>query len=149
MTIAIVDSGFAYALIDTYDKYHEKAWELLKQPWWDFRVPAEVLVEVFHTKIQRYMQSRSYATETFAENLLLLIEKTPFQFEPLTPSDYHLISRLLHQYADSGIDYVDAVVVALAERFGTRHIMTVDERDFRTYVPSFAPHFVLPLFDDV
>jgi hypothetical protein len=38
-------------------------------------------------------------------------------------------------------------VIATAERFGTPYVMTVDEKDFRRYVPNFTPHFILPVFD--
>lgn len=75
------------------------------------------------------------------------MEETPFRFEQTTPGDYKRIAQLLEHYADANIDCVDAVIVAMAERFGTLYIMTVDERDFRRYKPAFADHFVLPVFD--
>jgi predicted nucleic acid-binding protein len=150
--ITNVDSGFAYALIDSDDKFHSKAWSILRQKQWDFRVPAEIFVEVSHRRIGLAFHhirkdDRKYRIDTFAENLTLLIERTPFQIEQTSLADYRHVTQLLHQYADAGIDFVDAVVVALAERFATPYIMTIDERDFRRYIPSFTSHFILPIFD--
>jgi predicted nucleic acid-binding protein len=79
--------------------------------------------------------------------LIVITERLGFRLEDLTLSDYRRISELLEEYADSGIDYVDAAVVALAERYHIQNIMTLDQRDFRRYRPNFADHFILPIFD--
>ena len=152
MTVAIVDSGFLYAVLDIDDRYHDAALSILNDNRWQFYVPHVILVEVFHDSLARQRsphRSRQLIVHHFAQGLTIVTEELGLHFEEITPTDYRLIAQLLRKYADAGIDYVNAVVVALAERFGTRYIMTVDARDFRTYVPSFAPHFVLPLFDDV
>jgi predicted nucleic acid-binding protein len=148
--IAVVDSGFVYALLDDNDQYHRKAWSLLTNSRWDFRLPPEVLVEVFHNRITRRVslhQSKEYVIQQFAKGLRWVVEETSFRLETATPADYKQISELLQQYADAGIDYVDAIVIAMAERLQTPYIMTVDEKDFRLYRPRFTAHFKLPLFD--
>ncbi len=71
----------------------------------------------------------------------------PFQYEEPTRSDFQQIAALLDKYADVGVDYVDALVVATAERLKTPYIMTVDQKDFLIYRPSFANRFILPLFE--
>lgn len=150
--LAVVDSGFVLALLAEDDQHHARAWELLQDSQWDFRLPPEVFVEVFHTRIRRAVsayQSRAYITQAFADVLPWLIEESPLMLEEMTTDDYQRVAQLLSQYADSGIDYVDAVIVAMAERLRTRYIMTTDERDFRRYVPNFASYFILPVFDSV
>lgn len=146
--VTIVDSGFVYALLDSDDRYHSKALSLITEPRWDFRVPTVIFVEVFHNRIRDAIaKDRKFVTEAFAKALPRLLNEYPFRLEEITPSDLRRTAELLYKYADSGIDYVDAVVIALAERFGTVFIMTTDQADFRRYVPSFADSFFLPIFD--
>ena len=148
--VAIVDSGFVHALIDSDDEHHAKAWELLNQPRWRFRVPPVIFVEVLHVRIRDAVskERRAHVTREFADTLRWLVgDEVPFQLEEMVLSDYRRVADLLVQYADSEIDYVDAVVIATAERLGTPYVMTTDEKDFRRYVPKFASHFILPIFD--
>ena len=148
--VAIVDSGYVHALIDSDDRHHAKAWTLLKQSRWNFRVPPVIFVEVFHTRMRDAIAKdrQVYITQQFAKALRWLVgDEVPFQLEDMALSDYRRVAELLDQYADSRIEYVDAVVIATAERFGTQYVMTTDKEDFRRYVPNFAPHFILPIFD--
>ena len=61
--VAIVDTGFIIALIDTDDAHHLKAWTLLQDERWDFRLSPAVLVEVFHRKIQKKVAGDSVSSE--------------------------------------------------------------------------------------
>lgn len=147
---AVVDSGFIYALIDSDDHFHRKAWALLKQRRWDLRLPPETFTEVFHIRVQRAagVSGRASVTHAFAEALRWLTGgESPFVLEEMVFEDYACVARLLDQYADANIDYVDAMVLATAERLNTRVVMTTDERDFRRYVPRIGSHFELPIFD--
>ena len=46
---------------------------------------------------------------------------------------------------DSRIDFVDACVMAVAERFGSTKILTLDQRDFRLFRPRHCNSFeILP-----
>lgn len=153
--IAIVDTGFAYALLDADDKHHVKSWQLLRDPTWKFRVPTEILVEVFHNRVGDAISGegvtkdhRRFVIQTFAKDLRWLTGKSVlFELEEMAPSGYTRIAELLDLYAEIGIDYVDAVVIVTAERLQTKYIMTTDQRDFRQYRPRFAEHFILPIFD--
>jgi hypothetical protein len=40
------------------------------------------------------------------------------------------ILELMRQYADNAIGFVDASIVAVAERLGVRRILTLDRRHF-------------------
>lgn len=150
MTIAIVDSGFVYALFDTDDKHHEKALSIIGDTQWEFYTPPVIFVEIFKLMADREKsghRSRASLVRDFARGLTIVSEQPGFYFEELTPADTYRVIQILNQYADSGVDYVDAVVVALAERFRTPYVMTTDQDDFRRYVPNFTQHFILPLFD--
>jgi predicted nucleic acid-binding protein len=50
---------------------------------------------------------------------------------------------LLHRYDTLGVGLADASVAVLAERYGTRRILTLDERRFRALRASDGSAFVL------
>jgi predicted nucleic acid-binding protein len=48
-------------------------------------------------------------------------------------------------YADTHLDFVDASLVAMAERLNIHRILTLDRRDFTIIRPKHYPHFeILP-----
>jgi predicted nucleic acid-binding protein len=63
--------------------------------------------------------------------------------ESLTNDDLRRTSNLLQQYADANIGFVDATVVASAERLQTRRILTTDRRHFSMIRPRHASFFEL------
>lgn len=142
MTAALVDTGFVVAVLDRDDEYHARSLAIVKDQRWSLLLPTATLVEIFHLR-KRIL--RPYIPPHHM--LVVITERLGFRLEDITLSDYRRISELLEAYADSGIDYVDAVVVAIAERYRIQHIMTLDQRDFRRYRPNFADHFILPIFD--
>ncbi|MCZ7672846.1 MAG: hypothetical protein M5U34_39850 [Chloroflexi bacterium] len=63
----------------------------------------------------------------------------------LTPPDLMRINNLLTQYGDAELDFVDAAIVTLAERYHVRQILTVDRRDFLIIRPQHCAYFeILP-----
>jgi hypothetical protein len=73
------------------------------------------------------------------------LETGPLQFEPVSKTDLKRIYALLEQYADAKLDFVDASVVAIAERLNIRRILTVDRRDFALIRPAHCDYFeILP-----
>ena len=58
-----------------------------------------------------------------------------FTVEPLEPDDILRAAELLQVYADLPLGFVDATVVATAERLGTRELLTTDRRHFGVVKP--------------
>jgi hypothetical protein len=55
------------------------------------------------------------------------------------------IADLVEQYADAGLGFVDASVIAIAERVGATRIFTLDRRDFSLVRPRHTEAFeILP-----
>jgi predicted nucleic acid-binding protein len=105
--VAIVDSGFVLALIDSDDQHHAKAWRLLNEPRWRFRVPPVIFVEVLHIRIRDAVSKdrQAHITQEFAESLLWLVgDEVPFRLEEMVLGDYRRVAELLVRYADSKID---------------------------------------------
>ncbi len=67
-----------------------------------------------------------------AENLPLILT---------IPQDLERAAEILEKYADSKIDYVDAVIMAIAERLNIKRILTVDRRDFSLFRPKHCDFF--------
>jgi len=61
----------------------------------------------------------------------------------LTTQALPRISELLKKYCDSNIGFVDASVVAIAERLKISGILTTDRRHFETIKPQHCKEFTL------
>jgi predicted nucleic acid-binding protein len=61
----------------------------------------------------------------------------------LTEQDTDRIAEILEEYQDSRIDFVDASVMAIAERYQTQTVFTIDQRDFRIFRPRHVDHLLL------
>ena len=62
-----------------------------------------------------------------------------------TIADFQRAAAVVRQYRDSQIDFVDAVLVAIAERLNIVRILTIDARHFRMFRPKHCPGFdILP-----
>ena len=56
-------------------------------------------------------------------------------------SDVGRAVELMRTYADAAIGFVDAAVVAIAERLGIRQVWTLDRRDFSLIRPKHVEAF--------
>jgi predicted nucleic acid-binding protein len=59
------------------------------------------------------------------------------------PSDYTRAADVLRNYNDANIDFVDACIVAMAERLNIRKVLTIDQRHFRIFRPRHCDSFEL------
>jgi predicted nucleic acid-binding protein len=66
-----------------------------------------------------------------------------FELVHLNPTDLTRMGRLVLQYADFPLGAVDASVVAVAERFHTSRVATLDRRHFAAIRPSHVPALTL------
>jgi predicted nucleic acid-binding protein len=59
--------------------------------------------------------------------------------------DYLRAAQLIRQYRDAPLDYVDALIVASAERLNVTTILTLERRHFHMVRPLHCPTFeILP-----
>jgi uncharacterized protein len=69
----------------------------------------------------------------------------PEQLIETTPADLRRAADLLEKYHDARLDFVDCVIVAIAERLKISRILTVDRRDFSILRPTHTKAFeILP-----
>ncbi|MFD4456413.1 PIN domain-containing protein [Nocardia sp. NPDC058480] len=111
-------------------------------------VSALVLDEVDHLLVARFGKDRRHANLVL-DDLLTSAEEGSVLIPPVDHPDIRLAHRIIGQFAGLRLDLADAVNVALAERYLTNEILTLDERDFRALKPlnsSYAA-FRLPIQD--
>ena len=101
-------------------------------------VPTPVLTEA------AYLTNRVLGVEAEAR-LLASLGQGEMQLEEVTRADCLRAAELLRTYADANIGFVDAALVASAERLKIRRLLTVDRRHFEMIRPRHCAGFeILP-----
>lgn len=91
-----------------------------------------------------YLLQRDLGIESVAAFLENLPETDLILETPLA-ADYKRAAEILRKYDDANIDFVDAIIVAIAERLNVAKILTVDRRHFGIFKPSHCAAFeILP-----
>ena len=124
----ILDTGPLYASLDRSDAAHAACRALIESTSEALIIPSPVLVEVDYW-IHRRLQPGALVA------LLADIEGDAYRVEDVTASDYRRIGELVDRYADSDIGFVDAAVVAIAERLVEPKVATLDRRHFSVMRP--------------
>jgi len=132
--LAIVDTGPLYAAADRDDADHEACVEALSAPGLRLVIPVMVVAEATYLVGTR-LGPRAEAA--FLKGLGELAVDAPL------PEDWARISELVERYASLPLGGTDASVVALAERFATDTVITLDRRDFGTVRPLHCKAFRL------
>ncbi len=135
MTI-IADTGPLYALIDRSDAWHQRV-----AAWWqgaprNVLVPITVLPEVSYLLLKRIGARAEHA-------FIRAVADGDFTTESLEPDDVERAADLMSQYSDLPLGFMDATVVATAERLGVREILTTDRKHFGVIQPIHAKRFLL------
>jgi predicted nucleic acid-binding protein len=124
----IADTGPLYALIDSSDAWHGRVVE-----WWlankdEIVVPVCVLPEVCYLLHQRISPDAEAA-------FVRAIADGEFIVEQLDPEDVARSDVLMHKYLDLALGFVDATVIATAERLDATEVLTTDRRHFTAVRP--------------
>jgi len=124
----ILDTGPLYAALDRSDDDHASCRDLIESAQETLLIPVPVLVELDYW-IHVRMHPGVWAA--FLGDIVV----GAYEVEALHPEDYRRVRELCDRYADADIGFVDAAVLAVAERLGEPKIATLDERHFRTLRP--------------
>ncbi len=130
----LLDTGVLYALADVDDDWHERARDLLADQPDVLLVPMTVLPEVAYLVHLRLGPSAELA-------FVRSVAAGEVSVQNLTTKDFERTATLMEQYPDIG--FVDASVVAIAERLRLRSIATTDRRHFGKIQPSHIKAFEL------
>ncbi|HLE99040.1 MAG TPA: PIN domain-containing protein [Gaiellaceae bacterium] len=124
-----------FAALNRDERHHQRCVELLasRSP---VVLPAPVITETT-------MLSRSRDRPQAVDALLRSVVDGTVAVVELELADYSRARQLVAQYADLGLSFVDAAVVAIAERFEETTIATLDHRHFSVVKPLHCEAFTL------
>lgn len=134
---ALVDTGFMLAVLARNDYRHASCRAVLEaEP--NPLMPVVMLPEL------AYLVIRELGYQPFIRFMRQLSAKSS-QIIQMSKADLIRGADLMEKYASSRIDFVDCVIVAMAERLNIGRILTVDQRDFRMIRPNHIAAFeILP-----
>jgi len=136
--VIVVDTGVLYALADNTDTHHRTCAQWLQAVSEELVVPSLVITEA------AYLIGSRGGPAVEATFLDALVPGGRFRIGELDPAiDLPRIATLVRTYANLPLGTVDASVIALAERWGSNTIATVDRRDFSIVRPAHVPAFTL------
>ena len=134
----IVDTSFLFALADLKDANHQRVVDMAAGMDDLLMLPITVLPEVCYLIDSRLGHA---AMRRFIDT----VATGDFQVESVNRDDLSRVTEVLNQYADARVDFVDATIVALAERLKVTRILTLDRRHFELFRPQHCAAFeILP-----
>ena len=136
MATILVDTGILYAMADIDDAWHEPVKVFLQNTTDTLVVPITVLPEIC------YLLNNHLGQES-ERKLIGSIIQGELRIETLINEDFRRSFQLLETYSDLNIGFVDASVVAMAERLKIHRILTTDRKHFSIVRPRHCQTFEL------
>ncbi len=134
----LLDTSGLLAAIDASQRHHAAARRSLEQappPW---ILSPFVLAELDYLLATRVGQAAERA-------LLAEVGRGVYRLEAFEADEIAAAERLIGRHADLEIGLADASIVVLANRYGVRDLLTLDERHFRVLRgPGGRPFRLLP-----
>ena len=138
--MAILDTSFLLATVDIKGENYERVLDFIINLREQLILPMTVLPEVCKLLTSRlgYPTTRQVLSELVNSNVLI---------EGINKTDLKRVMEILNQYADSELDFVDATIVAIAERMNITKILTLDKHIFSIINPQHCAAFkIFPEF---
>jgi uncharacterized protein len=136
--IVLADTSFIVAVSIRTDRRHTECAAIYQQhP--EILIPESALAEI------AFMLTRAGGVHAITHFLQSLPNAKRYKIVHLINQDYDRTAEVLDKYANLRLDFVDAAIVALAERLNITRILTLDQRDFQILRPNHTQHFeILP-----
>lgn len=125
----LLDAVFLYSTLNRKEKFHGEAIEILSSLYEKVFFPVPAITEV------AYLVLRDLGADALADFTEFLTEMNVV-FETPTAEYYKRTAEIIRKDNDANIDFVDAVIVAIAERLNITKILTVDRRHFGAFRPK-------------
>lgn len=132
----VLDAAPLVAVADRRDSMQPLVEALLREEPGELVVPAPVTAEVDYLLGRRLgrLARLAFLDDLAAER---------FTIACLEADDHSLVADLERRYDDLDVGLADLSVVVVAEKFGTRRLLTFDERHFRALRPLDGGRFSL------
>ena len=123
MDKVLIDSGPMIALFDGSDKYHKVSVEFIKNNTAELLTTLASITETLHLLgFSRHAQA----------DFLQWIYSGAIKIENISSRDFQDIAQMMLKYTDLPMDFADACLVFIADKFKIDTIATID-RDFDIY----------------
>jgi uncharacterized protein len=132
----LLDTGFLYALLNRKEQNYERVLAVAQTIHEPVILPVPAITEV------AYLLLRDVGSDAVAD-FIASLATTDFVLELPQIDDYSRASEVIRQYGDGHVDFVDAMIVAMAERLSITRILTLDVRHFAMFRPSHCEAFEL------
>lgn len=131
----IADTSVVYAALDASEEHHTPCAELVLSGA-ALTLPAPVVTETTtFSRARGNTRAVDVLLESVLDGTVLVVD--------LELGDYARARRLVAKYADLALSFVDASIVAVAERLGEATIATLDRRHFSVVRPQHVAAFTL------
>ncbi len=131
----LVDTGIFIAAGDRNEPNHQSCGDLLRART-DLAIASPVVAETAWLIEDRL---GPHAEASF----LRLVTSDRFDIIDLVADDYERCLELIETYDDLGLGFVDASIIAVAERLGQATLATLNHRDFAVVRPAHRDAFEL------
>lgn len=136
----LVDTSGLLAGYDRDDRHHAAAAQVLARPEQRILSPF-VLAELDYLLSHLGGQAAELA-------MLDDVARGAYQLAPFSATDVAAAGAVIRRYADLRLGLADASIAVLAERYGCRDVLTLDQRHFRVVAgPGGEPFRLLPADD--
>ena len=134
----LLDTSGLLAWIDQSQRFHDAVVERMRSTRPPYLLSPFVLAEADYLLSTR--------VSTFAQRALLSeVGAGVFRLESFSATEVGHALKVLEKYGDLSVGLTDASIVVLAERYGIRNLLTLDERHFRVLRgPRGEPFRLLP-----
>jgi predicted nucleic acid-binding protein len=132
----LLDTSALYAIADRDDRWHKATVKAIEGLRGDRIVPVSVLAEACYL-------IGAHLGPAAERHLIRATIRGEFLLEGLSLLDLEGADAVLLKYADANVGFVDASIVAVAERLKIRTIVTTDRRHFRLFRPKHCGMFEL------
>jgi predicted nucleic acid-binding protein len=132
----VLDTGPIYASLDRNDANHQRCRRMIEAAQERLVLPSPILPEVDYFVAERLGVGAMVA-------LLHDVERGAYLVQDLVAEDYVRVAELMDRYSDLDLGFVDASVIAVAERLGEKKIATLDRRHFSVVRPRHVDSFEL------
>jgi len=131
----IADTGALVALANAEDRYHKAVKEFFSTNREPVIVPCPVVPETcFILRVSMGLDAEVVFLQSLSGYLML---------EHQSPDDISRAIEINEKYRDADFGFVDATVMAMAERLKIEVVLTVDYRDFAIFQPNHCDAFRL------
>ena len=138
MMAVLLDSGFVFASLNASESEHQATISVLENIHEPIILPVPAITEI------AYLLARDINNEA-AAGFVASLAATELTLETPRQEDYSRSAEILRQYSDAKLDFVDTMIVAIAERLNITRVLTFDRRDFQLIRPKHCSGFeILP-----